>query len=100
MEPTSEQELKQLLEEGRITEEEYQQLNEAMQEKLSKDSSHSANMSAGEFAFRKKILIYGVSVSCIGLPAGLMMRLPYVWGLSIAGTIVGLYKMKKYGIIK
>ena len=100
MEPTSEQELIQLLDEDKITEDEYLQLKEAMQEKQARDENDSKKMSPGEFALRKKMLIYGVSVSFIGLPVGLIMALPYVWGLSIAGIVVGLFKMKKLGIIK
>ncbi|MHC4905554.1 MAG: hypothetical protein ACYTEN_06990 [Planctomycetota bacterium] len=50
MEPTSEQELKQLLDEGRISQEEYQQLKEAMQQQL-----QSPTMSDGELKLRKKL---------------------------------------------
>ena len=99
MQPTSEQELKQLLDEGKITEEEYQQLKEAMQEKVSEDNGLSEKMSEGEYALRKKMLLFSLTMCIIGLPAGLILGLPFVWGLSIVGIIVNAINMKRYGII-
>ena len=99
MEPTSEQELKQLLDEGKITEEEYQQLKEAMQKKMSKSNGCSENMSKGELALRKKMLIFSLICCVIGLPAGLVLKIPFVWILSIIGIVVNLINMKRYGII-
>ena len=50
MEPTSEQELKQLLEEGKITEEEYQELLEAIHKQPQPEFiRHSTE---GEFPFK------------------------------------------------
>jgi type III secretory pathway component EscS len=46
------------------------------------------------------MLIYGLTVSSIGLPVGLILNLPYVWVLSIIGIIVSLIKMKKQGSMK
>ena len=100
MEPTSEQELQQLLDEGKITEDEHQQLKGAMQERQSNKDSKPKTTPESELALRKKLLIYGLSASIFGLPTGLVLGLPYVWGLSIAGIVVGIIKMKKYGIIK
>ena len=100
MEPTSEQELKQLLEEGKITEEEYQQLKKAMKQRLPEDHHYPKNMSAGEFALRKKMLLFSLTMCVIGLPAGLILGLPFVWGLSIIGIIVNVINMKRYRIIK
>jgi hypothetical protein len=37
---------------------------------------------------RRRALMYALVVSVIGLPVGLALDLPYVWGLSIAGIIV------------
>ncbi|MHC4881586.1 MAG: SHOCT domain-containing protein [Planctomycetota bacterium] len=94
MEPTSEQELKQLLDEGRISQEEYQQLKEAMQQQL-----QSPTMSDGELKLRKKLLLFSLTMCIIGLPAGLVLGLPFVWGLSIFGIIANVINMKRYGII-
>ena len=99
MEPTSEQELKQLLDEGRISEEEYQQLKEAMKQRLPEDDHHPKNMSAGELALRKKMLIFSLVCCVMGLPAGLILKIPFVWILSIIGIVVDLVNMKRYGII-
>jgi hypothetical protein len=45
---------------------------------------------------RKKLLIYSLTVSIIGLPVGLILNLPYVWVLSIVGIVVSLIKMKNH----
>lgn len=100
MEATSEQELRKMLEDGTISEEEYRQLKESMEKQKSRQPSSSKKLSNGELALRKKLLIYGLTTSVIGLPAGLLLHLPLVWGLSIAGIIISLYKMKRHGIIK
>ncbi|MCE5184904.1 MAG: hypothetical protein LLF76_02120 [Planctomycetaceae bacterium] len=99
MEPTSEQDLKRLLEEGKITQEDYSQLNETMSKSKHTHPS-SLGMSASEFALRKRLLIYGFVVCCIGLPAGLLLKLPVVWGLALAGILIGFFKMKSLGIVK
>lgn len=36
---------------------------------------------------RRRALMYALVVSVIGLPVGLALDLPYVWGLSIAGIV-------------
>ena len=46
-------------------------------------------------AFRKRMLIYSLVVSCIGLPIGIALNLPYVWILSIAGIILSSLKLSK-----
>lgn len=38
---------------------------------------------------RQRMLWYGFIVSLIGLPVGIVMKLPYVWGLSTCGIILG-----------
>jgi hypothetical protein len=43
---------------------------------------------------RKKMLTYGFTMSLIGLPVGLIMKLPYVWGLADLGIIVGGLKLQ------
>jgi hypothetical protein len=37
---------------------------------------------------RRRALAYALVVSIIGLPVGIALDLPYVWGLSIAGIVV------------
>ncbi|MFA6186163.1 MAG: hypothetical protein WC770_02980 [Phycisphaerae bacterium] len=46
-------------------------------------------------AFRKRTLTYSLVVSCVGLPVGIVLNLPYVWILSIAGIIISSLKLSK-----
>ncbi len=41
----------------------------------------------------RKMLVYGFTVSIISLPIGLLLKIPVVWGLAIAGIIVGGLKL-------
>ena len=43
-------------------------------------------------ALRDKALMYGLVVSIIGLPIGVVLGLPVVWGLSILGIVIGAIK--------
>ena len=42
---------------------------------------------------RDKMLMYGFVVSIIGLPIGIVLGLPVVWGLAILGIIIGGIKV-------
>ncbi|HNU50196.1 MAG TPA: zinc ribbon domain-containing protein [Verrucomicrobiota bacterium] len=44
-------------------------------------------------AFRKRVLTGGLILCLIGLPVGILLRLPYVWGLAILGIIVATAKL-------
>ena len=46
---------------------------------------------------RQRKLWYGFLVSVLGLPVGLLMGLPVVWGLALAGIIVGAAKLGFFG---
>jgi hypothetical protein len=39
-------------------------------------------------AYRTRVLTGALIICLIGLPIGLLLRLPYVWGLAIAGIII------------
>jgi hypothetical protein len=41
----------------------------------------------------RKMLIYGFTLSIIGLPVGLLLSMPVVWGLAVAGVVVGGVKL-------
>ncbi len=43
---------------------------------------------------RWQLITYGLVASMIGLPIGLVLNLPLVWGLSIAGIIIGVIKLR------
>jgi hypothetical protein len=42
---------------------------------------------------KRKMLSYGFTVSLLGLAVGFIMKLPYVWGLSILGIVIGGIKL-------
>ncbi len=45
---------------------------------------------------RSRLLAFGLAGCGIGLPVGLILGIPYVWGLSVAGiVIVGLRLMTR-----
>ena len=44
-------------------------------------------------AFRKRVLTGGFIVCLLGLPIGLLLNLPYIWGLVIAGIIIAGAKL-------
>jgi serine/threonine protein kinase len=43
---------------------------------------------------RERALWYGFIVSFIGVPAGIMLHLPYVWGMGICGVVLAGLKLK------
>ena len=46
---------------------------------------------------RDRALIYGFVVSIIGLPIGVVLGLPIVWGLAILGIAIGGIKIALRG---
>ena len=44
-------------------------------------------------AFSKRLLTGGLIICLIGLPIGILLRIPYVWGLAIAGIIIASAKL-------
>jgi hypothetical protein len=48
-------------------------------------------------AFRKRLLAGALIICLIGLPIGILLRLPYVWVLAILGIIVAGAKLAKMG---
>ena len=44
-------------------------------------------------AFRQRVLTGGLWLCLIGLPVGLYLRLPYVWGLALAGIAIAGIKL-------
>ena len=38
-------------------------------------------------AFRKRLLTAGLIICIAGLPIGVALKMPYVWGLSIVGIV-------------
>lgn len=44
-------------------------------------------------AFRQRVLTGALWLCLIGLPVGLLLRLPYVWGLAVAGIVLAGIKL-------
>jgi len=89
----SEEELSRLREQGKISEAEYKQLHAALQrpsaaEGRAKTNSRPCPLTKELYAFRKRVFLTGFVICLIGLPSGLVLKLPLVWGLSILGIII------------
>jgi len=92
---SSQDQLRQLREEGKISEAEYQNLLAAMQAP-SRAERQSPPCAEPQFrAFRQRVLTGGLVICIIGLPVGLVLHLPYVWILSIVGIIVAPIKLSR-----
>ena len=91
---SSEEELLQLREEGKISEAQYHDLLAAMRKSVPSNRSTEAPREPEFRAFRKRVLIGGMIICWIGLPAGFILDLPLVWGLSIVGLVVAGIKMR------
>jgi hypothetical protein len=92
---TSQEELSRLREEGRITETEYENLRAAMQTPATTESQPDSCREPQFRVSRQGALTYCLVVSLIGLPTGLVLHLPYVWILSIAGIVVAPIKLSR-----
>jgi hypothetical protein len=89
----SEEELSRLHEEGKISDAEYEQLHAALQRPPAPESRASTDsrpcpLTREVYAFRKRVLLTGFVICLIGLPIGLVLNLPLVWGLSILGLVI------------
>ena len=92
---SSEEQLLQLRDEGKISEDEYKDLLSAMR-KRSENTSSTSNQVTHEpkfRAFQRWVLIGGMIICWIGIPLGFVFGLPIVWGLSIFGIVAIGIKM-------
>jgi hypothetical protein len=92
---TSEQELKQLLDDGKINRDEYQELLDSMNKTKSGYPTAPVVAEPKLEAFRIRIMTGGLLICAVGLPVWLILKLPIVWGLSILGIIVALVKLSR-----
>ena len=95
---SSEEELLGLREEGKISEGQYQDLRAAMKKaspnnKGAPDMSLACPAKSEILALRKRVLISGIVICVIGLPLGIALGLPIVWGLAIVGLVVAPIKL-------
>ena len=92
---SSEEELLQLRDEGKISEDEYAELLEAMNRPTSEKLEPSKIAEPQFEAFKVRLLTFSLVICIIGLPVGLILKAPFVWGLSILGLIVDPIKLSQ-----
>jgi len=85
---SSEEELLKLREEGKISEQQYEELLGAIRKPPNNNSKVELPAEPQFQAFRKRILIGSLIICILGVPFGLILELPLVWGLGILGIIV------------
>lgn len=85
---SSEEELLKLREEGKISEQEYGELLGTIRRSPGDNSNVELPAEPQFQAFRKRILIGSLIICILGVPIGLILELPLVWGLGILGIIV------------
>ena len=85
---SSEEELLQLRNDGKISKQEYAELLGTIRRSPGNKSSRELPAEPQFQAFRKRILVGGFIISILGIIFGLMLKLPLVWGLGLLGTIV------------
>ena len=85
---SSEEELLKLREEGKISEQEYEELLMTIRRSPGNNSSVESPAEPQFQAFRKRIMVGGLIMSIVGIVFGLILNLPLVWGLGILGIIV------------
>lgn len=91
---SSEEDLLKLREEGKISEQEYEELLGAMRRPPA-DYSPTEPPAEPQFqAFRKRILVGGLIICIMGVIFGLVLELPLVWGLGILGIIIAPIKYR------
>jgi len=85
---SSEEELLQLREEGKISEQEYAELLGTIRRSPGNQASKELPAEPQFQAFRKRILVGGFIICLLGVIFGLILDLPLVWGLGFLGIIV------------
>ena len=85
---SSEEELLKLRDEGKISEQEYAELLGTIRRSSGNKSSRESPAEPQFQAFRKRILVGAFVICILGIVIGLILKLPFVWGLGILGIIV------------
>jgi len=85
---SSEEELLKLREEGKISGQEYEDLLGTIRRSPGDNSGVESPAEPQFQAFRKRILVGSFLMCILGVVFGLILNLPYVWGLGILGIIV------------
>ena len=90
---SSEEELLRLREEGKISEQEYEELLGTIRRLPGNNSSKESPNEPQFQAFRKRILIGGLVICILGGVIGSILKLPLVCGLGLLGIIVASIKL-------
>ena len=85
---SSEEELLKLREEGKISGQEYEELLGTIRRSPGNNSSVESPAEPQFQAFRKRILAGSLVICILGVVFGLILKLPFVWGLGILGIII------------
>ena len=85
---SSEEELLKLREEGKISEQEYEDLLGTIRRSPGNNSKVESPAEPQFQAFRKRIMVGGLVICILGVVFGLILNLPLVWGLGSLGIIV------------
>jgi hypothetical protein len=85
---SSEEELLKLHEEGRISDDDYEELLGAIRRRPAGNSGVKPPAEPQFRAFRKRILVGGFIICVFGVIFGLILKLAFVWGLGLLGIIV------------
>jgi hypothetical protein len=80
--------LSRLRNEGKISEQEYEELLGTIRRSPGNNSNMESPAEPQFQAFRKRILVGGLVICILGIVFGLRLDLPLVWGLGILGIIV------------
>lgn len=85
---SSEEELLKLREEGKISQQEYEELLGTIRRSPVNNSNVESPAEPQFQAFRKRIMVGGFIICILGGIIGLILKLPFVCGLSVLGIIV------------
>jgi hypothetical protein len=85
---SSKEELLKLREEGKISEQEYKELFGTIRRPPGHNSNVEPPAEPQFQAFQKRILVGGFIICILGVILGLILDLPFVWGLGLLGIIV------------
>ena len=91
---SSEEELLKLREEGKISDQEYEELLATIRRSPGNNTNVESPAEPQFQAFRKRILVGGFVICILGVVVGLILNLPFVWGLGILGIIIVPIKLR------
>ncbi len=89
------EELQQLRNDGKLSDAQYTELLDALEAVPSRSAVPPAHREPEFRAFRKRVLVGGFVICLIGIPAGLLLKLPHVTILGILGVIVTSFKLHR-----